>query len=251
MPKVISKYLETHDFYEVEKEKRKIISLYEGDLRKIDNKCGTICYTVWKQIPNMLSKHSTRFIVSSTNERADSVLFKNTMNKLEESKMVIPVYKCSDPSGGFSLSKDETMFKLYFSDVGLFVSLIYANSKNGTRDIYQRIVLDKASLNLGMLFENYAAEALIANGFEPFYYSWSEKGNEKNNGYEIDFLINLRGKSSPLEVKSKKVSSLSSLSEFKKKYGKNVGEAYIIKPKPLSYGSNLTNLPSYMLFALE
>lgn len=71
MPKVVDTYIKTHDFVSVDKEKRMILKLYEEDLRKIDNKFGTICYLVWKQIPSMLTKHSTRFIVSSTNERAD------------------------------------------------------------------------------------------------------------------------------------------------------------------------------------
>ena len=202
-------------------------------------------------MPVMLSKHSTRFIVSSIDQRADSILFKNTLNKLEESKMVIPVYKCFDPSGGFALTKDENMFKLYFCDVGLFTSLIYSNNKNDTRDIYQRLVLDKLSVNLGMLFENYAAQALLANGFESFFYSWVEDIGKDNKFYEIDFLISKKGKTIPIEVKSKKVSSLSSFTKFKKKFGKNIGERYVVKPKPLSCGDNLTNLPSYMLFALK
>lgn len=251
MPKVISKYLENHDFYEAEKEKEKIINLYEDDLRKIDNQYGTICYLVWKQMPNMLTKHSTRFKVSSVNSRADSILFQNTLNKLEESKMIIPVYKCTDPTGGFALSKDETKFKLYFNDIGLFVSMIYSNSKNDVRTIYQKIILDKLSSNLGMLFENYASKALLANDYEPFYYSWNSEIDKKMKNYEIDFLINLKGKIIPLEIKSSKISSLSSLLEFKKKFGKNVGEKYIVNTKPLSYGDNLTNLPSYMLFALK
>jgi hypothetical protein len=206
---------------------------------------------VWKQIPNMLSNHSTRFIVSSVDQRADSILFKNTLNKLEESKMIIPVFRCNDPSGGYALTKDESMFKLYFSDVGLFVSLIYANNKNDNRDIYQKIVLDKLSLNLGMLFENYAAQALLSNGLEPYYYSWSNEDDEVIKNYEIDFIVSLNGKTIPIEIKSKKVSSLSSLNEFKRKFGKNVGEKYIVKPKPLSYGDNLINLPSYMFFVLK
>lgn len=250
MPKVIATFLDTNDFYEADKEKRKIINLYEEDLRKIDNKFGTICYMVWKQIPTMLSKHSTRFIVSSLNQRADSILFQNTLNKLEESKIIIPVYKCTDPSGGFALTKDNNAFKLYFSDIGLFVSLIYLNSKNDTRDIYQKIILNKLDLNLGMLYENYAAQALLANGFEPYYYSWNDELDGKIKNYEIDFLINKTNKTIPLEIKSKKVSSLSSLNQFKKKFGKNIGEKFIVKLKPLTFGDNLTNLPSYMLFTI-
>lgn len=251
MPKVISQFLVKHDFYDAEKEKSSILKLYEEDLRKIDNRYGTICYMVWKQIPNMLSSHSTRFIVSSVNQRADSILFKNTMDKLEESKMVLPVFRCNDPSGGFALTKDESMFKFYFNDVGLFVSLIYAQGTNDARNIYQKLILNKVSLNFGMLYENYAAQALSADGFQPYYYSWNKIQDEQIKNYEIDFIISLNGKTTPIEIKSKKVSSLASLNEFKNKFGKNIGQKYIIKPKPLLFEDNVINLPSYMIYCLR
>ena len=251
MPKVVDTYITTHDFYAVDREKKKILKLYEEDLRKIDNKFGTICYIVWKQMPTMLSKHSTRFIVSSTNERADSILFSNTMEKLVESKMVLAVYKCNDPSSGYALTKDSGAFKLYFNDVGLFTTIIYPNTVNDTQDIYQRLIFDKLKANLGMLFENVSAQMLVANLFEPYYYSWEQYTNNVKKKYEIDFIIYKNGKTIPFEVKSRNVSSKESLDEFRKKYAKRIGEKYIVHIKKLSYGDNLTFLPYYMLFALK
>lgn len=251
MPKVVETYLTTHDFYAVDKEKKKILKLYEEDLRKIDNKFGTICYLVWKQMPTMLSKHSTRFVVSSTNERADSILFTNTMEKLIESKMILAVYKASDPSGGFSLTKDTGSFKLYFNDVGLFTSIVYPNTINDSRDVYQRLIFDKLKTNLGMLFENVSAQMLTANSFEPYYYSWEQEKDGVNKKYEIDFIVYKSGKTIPFEVKSRNVSSKESLDEFRKKFVKKIGEKYIVRIKTLSYGDNLTYLPYYMLFAVR
>lgn len=251
MPKVVDTYLTTHDFYAVDKEKKKIIKLYEEDLRKIDNKFGTICYLVWKQIPTMLSKHSTRFIVSSTNERADSVLFTNTMEKLIESKMVLVVFKCNDPTGGYALTKDTGSFKIYFNDVGLFTTIIYPNTINDTQDIYQRLIFDKLKVNLGMLFENVSAQILVANSFEPYYYSWEQEKNGIKKKYEIDFIIYEHGKTIPFEVKSRNVSSIESLDEFRIKFVKKIGEKYIVHIKQLSFGDNLTYLPYYMLFAIN
>ena len=252
MPEVVSTYLSTHDFYAVDKDKKKIIKLYEEDLRKIDNRFNTICYLVWKQIPVMLSKHSTRFIISSTNERADSVLFTNTMEKLIESKIVIPVYKCNDPSGGYGLTKDVNSFKLYYSDVGIFTTIIYPNTVDDSQDIYQRLIFDRLKTNLGMLFENVSAQILVANNFEPYYYSWKEKNdNNTSKSYEIDFIIYKNGKTIPFEVKSRNVSSKKSLDEFRKKFPKKIGEKYIVHIKQLSYGDNLTYLPYYMLFAVR
>lgn len=251
MPKVVDTYLSTHDFYAVDKEKKKIIKLYEEDLRKIDNRFKTIAYLVWKQMPSMLSKHSTRFIVSSTDERADSVLFKNTMEKLLESKMAIAVYKCTDPSGGYALTKDEGSFKLYFNDVGLFTSLVYPNTMDDAQDIYQRLVFDKLKTNLGMLFENVSAQILVSNGFEPYYYSWEEDDDGLPKKYEIDFLIYKGGKTIPFEVKSRNVSNKVSLERFREKFKKKIGEKYIVDILNLKHGDNLTYLPYYMLFCVK
>ena len=145
MPKVVSTYLSTHDFYAAEKDKKNIINLYEQDLKKIDNLYGTICYRVWKQIPIMLSNHSTRFIVSSVDERADSILFQNTLDKLEESKMVIPVYKCNDPSGGYALTKDETM-ETIMNEIDFYydmydLPLIDINDKDYTQDDFVESII--------------------------------------------------------------------------------------------------------------
>ena len=247
MPQAVDTYIKTKDFYKVDKSKKNIIKLYKEDLRKIDNKYGTICYNVWTRMPEMLSTHSSRFIVSGLDTRSDSILFTNTMDKLIESKMILPVYKCNEPTGGFKLTKNDDYFKLYFSDVGLFTSIIYPNNIVDSKDVYQRLILDKLSTNLGMLFENAVAQGLYSLGFEPYYYFWYEEKTK----YEIDFLVFNRGKVIPFEVKSNKTSSKKSIELFKNKYSKVVGEKHFIKSKPLKYEDNTTILPFYMLFCYE
>ena len=247
MPQAIDAYITTKDFYKVDKIKKNIIKLYEEDLRKIDNKYGTICYNVWSRIPSMLSTQSSRFIVSSLDTRSDSILFTNTMDKLIESKMVLPVYKCNEPTGGFKLTQNVDYFKLYFSDVGLFTSIIYPNNIVDSQDVYQRLILDKLSTNLGMLFENAVAQSLYSLGFDPYYYFWYEEKTK----YEIDFLVFNKGKVIPFEVKSNKTSSKKSIELFKNKYSKVIGERYFIKSKPLNYEDNTTILPFYMLFCFK
>ena len=222
-----------------------------ANLSKASNDLTAMTASLNKQMPSMLSKHSTRFIVSSTDERADSVLFKNTMEKLLESKMAIAVYKCTDPSGGYALTKDEGSFKLYFNDVGLFTSLVYPNTMDDAQDIYQRLVFDKLKTNLGMLFENVSAQILVSNGFEPYYYSWEEDDDGLSKKYEIDFLIYKGGKTIPFEVKSRNVSNKVSLERFREKFKKKIGEKYIVDILNLKHGDNLTYLPYYMLFCVK
>lgn len=249
MPSVVSAYVERKDFYEIDDEKKQILQLYENDLTKIDAKYGTICSLIYKFIPKMLSHQSKRFILSSINERADSVKIANTMEKLIQSKLVIPVYRCSDPTGGFVLTKDLNAFKLYFNDVGLFTSIVYANNKK-SEDIYKKLIFDDLNVNLGMLCENYVAQVLLTKGYEPYYYSWIKRDNGNIRFYEIDFIISEGYKTIPIEVKSGKIESLASLDEFKKKYSKYIKLSYVVYQKQLKTKDNNLYIPFYSLFAL-
>ena len=122
---------------------------------------------------------------------------------------------------------------------------------NDSEDIYQRLIFDNLKLNLGMLFENVCAQTLVANHFEPYYYSWEQNVETRKVRYEIDFIIFKDGKIIPFEVKSGNVSSKVSLEKLREKFPKRIGEKYIVSTKQLSFGDNLIYLLYYMLFALR
>ncbi len=67
---------------------------------------------------------------------------------------------------------------------------------------------------------------------------------------EVDFLISneskLNFKIFPLEVKSSKNYTTSSLNVFKDKFGNKIDTSYIIHPKNLSIEGNLVKIPPYM-----
>ena len=102
-----------------------------------------------------------------------------------------------------------------------------------------------------MLYENASTQILVANSFEPFYYSWYEEKDKTKKVYEIDFIIYKNGKTIPFEVKSRNVSLKESLDRFRTKFVKRIGEKYVVNTKQLSFGDNLTYLPFYMLFAVR
>lgn len=252
MPQAVLAYITSKDFFLVERLKSNILKLYEEDLKKIDQTYGTFCYSIYLQIPTMLTKHSFKFKNSSISSRVDSYTFKNSMNKLIESKIVIPVYRCLDPQGGFLLSKDDTHFKLYLLDVGLFTSLIYARGHNDQDNIYRKLILDDTHLNLGMLYETAITQSLVANNFIPYYHLWIDlNGNNTPHYYELDFLVQKGHKIIPIEVKSSRSFATKSLDLFEKKYSKNIFHRYCISPKPLKYENNLTYLPFYLSFCLK
>ena len=54
-------------------------------------------------------------------------------------------------------------------------------------EIYEKLLNDRLSVNLGYLYENIVAQCLAANGNELFYHTIMNK-NSKHN-YEIDFIF--------------------------------------------------------------
>lgn len=66
--------------------------------------------------------------------------------------------------------------KLYLNDAGLLANILYGLNVNV-------ILQDRASVNLGNVYESVAAQELHAHGFPLHYY------DNKKNG-EVDFLIN-------------------------------------------------------------
>ena len=63
---------------------------------------------------------------------------------------------------------------------------------------------------------------------------------------EIDFLISNHQKIQPVEVKSSAYRSHSSLSKFIDKFGKRLGEKYILYQKDLMIKDGIIHIPIYM-----
>ena len=72
-----------------------------------------------------------------------------------ESGLVLPCYNVLNPGGGsLSQTKDMDCFKLYLSDIGLFITMLFNDSQNGIADIYRKLLSDTLPADLGYLYEN-------------------------------------------------------------------------------------------------
>ena len=168
---------------------------------------------------------------------------------LDDSMICNLCYKCTDPSIGLSLNKDNSSIKCYMADTGLLVSMVLKNNDNKAMELYKKIMNNKVSFNSGMLYENIIAQTLVSKGFDLYFYSHYNKTNKKND-IKIDFLVIKNGKVVPIEVKSSKNYTTSSYDKFKKIYKKRVGESYIIHPKALNIEGNNYKIPAYMAYCL-
>ena len=120
-------------------------------------------------------------------------------------------------------------FKLFCLDTGLFVTLAFMDSDFTDNTIYNKLLNNKLSTNLGYVFENVVAQLLVANGKKLFYHSWPTETDKRN--YEIDFLITEGSKITPIEVKSSQSKEHKSMDEFFAKFHDRIQRRIIIHTK--------------------
>lgn len=249
MPKVISLYQQTLSFLRVDKEKKDILKLYKDDLRKHDNKYGTICLPIYENMLPSLRSWSGRVKVGARNEKQEE-LYLRSLRDLEDSKIVNVVRKTADISFGANIP-EQLSFKLYPADTGLMLSELINNGDEDIEDAYKKIRFDRlASSNLGLLYECLVCQSVVANGIKPLYHVYDLPEGDKANRYEIDFLYMKKRKIFAIEVKSTNRFTAPSISNLAKKYPQIRIEKNIVSTKPISYSDNITNIPIYMSFLL-
>ena len=133
---------------------------------------------------------------------------------------------------------------MFLCDTGLFVTLAFYDKSYTENVIYQKLLSDKLSVNLGYIFENIVAQLLVSSGNKLFYHTW---GRDEKHFYEIDFLFSRGNKICPVEVKSSGYKTHASLDVFRQKYSKRIGNSYLVYGKDFQKGDNeLMYVPTYM-----
>lgn len=245
MPQAINEYINTNNLKMVDDVKREIINLYSDDFYKIDNS-GKVS-SIYEAIPSELNRHSTGFKISSviTGSKESGL---NKIYELIQSKTVLPAYNVNDPNTGLSSMYNKDNFKLYLSDVGLLVTLMFKDREFTSNDIYLKLLSDKLNVNLGIFYENVIAQILATNGHKLYYHTMYNEVQKRN--YEVDFLISDGKKISPIEVKSSSYKAHKSLDIFCEKYSNRIKNRYVIYPKDLEVKDNVIYLPTYLAMFL-
>ena len=246
MPKAVSTYIETNNMRLVDEEKRDILRLYESDFMKIDS-TGKAAM-LFKSIPSQLEKNASRYQVSSVleNQRNSTVL--ELISEMESSKTVLVSYKSDDPNAGLTRTKDLENFKLFVCDTGLFTTMLFMDKDFTDNIIYEKLLSDKLSVNLGYLYENVVAQILKANGNSLFYYTFLDEKSRHN--FEIDFLLARNNKVCPIEIKSSGYKTHASLDAFSKKYSSRILNKYLVYTKDLGKDKDVFSIPVYMTMFL-
>lgn len=241
MPQAVNAYIESNNLRVVDQVKRGIIRLYQEDFQKLDP-TGRL-ETLFMEIPSQLSQTNNRFKPYSILGEVDDDKLFEYLKKLEDSKTTLFSYHSNDPQVGMSLTKEISKFKVFCADTGLFVTLAFWDKDFTENVIYQKLLNDKLSANLGYVYENLVAQMLAASGNKLFYYTWPK---DSTHNYEIDFLLSRGAKLHPIEVKSSGYNAHASLDAFCVKYSHIIDKRYLVYTKDLKKDAETLLVPVYM-----
>ena len=250
MPQAVARYVETRDFDSIDRVKRAILELYRADIVKHAAGYEIKVEQIFDNIPAQLQKHDKKYKLSSLKKEARFRDYDDALFWLSDAMIANICYNSTAPSIGLKLNMDRLTLKCYMADTGLLIS--HAFDENGivSEEIYKKLLFDKLEFNKGMIVENLVAQMLTAAGHKLYFYS-NPSRDEVSERMEIDFLIakskiSSRHNISPIEVKSGKNYTLTSLKKFRNKYAEQTDTPYVLHTGDLKEADGITYLPLYM-----
>lgn len=250
MPQAVKAYVDTHDFDIVDAAKRRILKLYREDIRKHAKGYEMKVEAIFDEIPSQLRNQNQHFKLSSLEKGARFENYRDAMFWLSDAMIINNCYNSTEPNIGLNLNRDRTLLKCYMGDTGLLVSHCFDEKGIVSEEIYKKLLLDKLEVNLGMIMENIVAQMLTTSGHKLFFYANTSR-NDAESRMEIDFLITKsnisnRHNISPIEVKSGKNYTLSSINKFRRKYNEQLHTPFVLHTSDLKVEDGVVYLPLYM-----
>ena len=248
MPQAVATYIATNNLRAVDDIKRSIICLYENDFNRIDPTGNAS--RLFHNIPSELTRNANRYMTWSATEGTRNTELTDVISEMRESMVVNISYHANDPSAGLAFHSDPARFKMFVGDTGLFITLAFWDKKFTENVIYEKLLANRLSADIGYVYENVVAQMLKAAGHELYYYTWPTPSAKHN--YEIDFLIADGIKVSPIEVKSSRRTSHASLDDFIEKFSKSkrIANLYILYTKDIKEEDCIQFLPILMTMFL-
>ncbi len=241
MPESVQKWIDTHDYTEVDKIQNQILQDYSDDFGKHANAETAIkIKLIWDAIPSQIAKDNNKFIFSHVKEGARAKDLEDALEWLVSAGLVYKLNLVPTPQLPLEGMKDNTYFKVYMADIGLLRKKSNVN--------YRTILNGDASYIQfrGAFAENYVLSQLKCLGVPAYF--WRTQADA-----EVDFISDWEGVLFPIEVKSADNTKAKSLQLFCKRFAPKIAFRSSLK----NVGDNVNgsthewSLPLYVLFRLK
>ena len=250
MPQAVEAYIQNRDFDKTDRIKRDILELYRADIAKHAEGYEMKVLQIFDDIPAQLQKHDKKFKLSSLKKEARFRDYESAVFWLSDAMIANMCYNATSPEIGLKLNMDRLTLKCYMADTGLLISHSFDENGIVSEEIYRKLLFDKLEFNKGMIVENIVAQMLTASGHKLYFYS-NPSRDDASSRMEIDFLIakskiSSRHNISPIEVKSGKNYTLTSIKKFIAKYKAQLHTPYVLHTGDLKEENGIVYLPLYM-----
>jgi len=238
MPEVVRDFIEKKDFFSVRELQNEILAAYEEDFAKhIPENTIAKVRLLWKSIPAQLSKENKKFIYGAVKTGARARDFETALSWLINSGLIYKVNKITKPDLPIVAYEDFNSFKLFILDVGLLGAMTKIEAETiieGNR-IFEEFK--------GAIAEQYVLQQFKTIKDLPVFY-WS---NETSRA-EVDFIIQIKSKVVPVEVKAATNLQAKSLKSYMEKFKPSMA----VRTSLADYKKteNLTDLPLYCVEAI-
>jgi len=192
MPKAVNKFMESNNFGEVLAVQQDIISGYLDDISKYAPESDkSRIRNILKSIPVQLGKSNKKFQYSDIigwEPGSGSKIYGNGILWLHDAGIVNYCYNLQEPAAPLVSNIKFNSFKIYMKDTGLLMSMMEPGVRIAVSD-------GDLKINQGGVAENITADILSKKGISLMYF-------ERKGKLEVDFVMNLDGNVTALEVKS-------------------------------------------------
>ena len=239
MPEAAARFVDTQDYIQVRHLLDTIQMDYLDDMSKYQNSANEIKKTrlTYGTVAVQLSKKNTRFQYKMIKTGARAAEYENAIEWLVSAGLLIQVYRAEQIKKPLENYRDIDDFKIYLADMGLLAA------QKGIRaeDIF--FMEEELSDFKGGMTENYVCTQLLCSGIRPCFWR-NEKGTR-----EVDFVISLKGRLVPLEVKSGSHVTAVSLNEYIRLFR----PAFSIRISERNFGfeNNIKSVPLYAVFCIQ
>lgn len=238
MPEAVVRFIDTGDHIQIRHVLETIAMDYLDDMSKYQDSANEIKKTrlTYGTIAVQLSKKNTRFQYKIIKKGARAAEYENAIEWLVSANLIHRIYRAEQIMKPLENYKDIDDFKIYLSDMGILCA---------QKDIrYDDIMFMDSELQdfKGGMTENYIETQLISSGFKPYYWR-NDKGTK-----EVDFIISLRGKLIPIEVKSGTNTKSDSLNDYVRLF--KPAWSIRISEKNFGFENNIKSVPLYAVFCI-
>lgn len=239
MPEAVNTFSQSKDFKEVRQIQKDILSAYELDFSKhAPAEIVPRIRMLWNSIPAQLAKENKKFVYGLIKTGARAKEYELALSWLIDCGLAYTVSRVSKPGIPLKAYEDRSAFKLFIVDVGLLGAM---------GDVDSKIILEGNAIFeefKGAMAEQYVLQQLKSKLELPIHYWSAERA-----AAELDFLIQVKNKVVPIEVKAEENLQAKSLKSYVEKYNPDTA----IRTSMSDYREEewLINLPLYSILDVD